>query len=163
MRFDSEEFSRRRFLTGLAAAGVMKPFSSPIRLQGQIAGDGLPVPSESGIDHVVLVMMENRSFDHFLGWLPGANGRQAGLRYPVTTPYNHYSLLRTIEDLFALDHLGFAGQTDANSFGLDVFVPVRSLLQKRPAVRGKFHKVSLKWSWKSALGPCYAQVEVMQV
>jgi phospholipase C len=25
--------------------------------------------------------MENRSFDHFLGWLPGADGRQAGLTY----------------------------------------------------------------------------------
>jgi phospholipase C len=33
----------------------------------------------------VLVMMENRSFDHFLGWLQGANGRQAGLRYPDFT------------------------------------------------------------------------------
>jgi phospholipase C len=26
-------------------------------------------------------MMENRSFDHFLGWLPGADGKQAGLTY----------------------------------------------------------------------------------
>ena len=26
-------------------------------------------------------MMENRSFDHFLGWLPGADGRQAGLAF----------------------------------------------------------------------------------
>ena len=26
-------------------------------------------------------MMENRSFDHFLGWLPGADGKQAGLSY----------------------------------------------------------------------------------
>jgi Phospholipase C len=26
-------------------------------------------------------MMENRSFDHFLGWLPHANGKQAGLVY----------------------------------------------------------------------------------
>jgi len=26
--------------------------------------------------------MENRSFDHLLGWLPGANGRQAGLTFP---------------------------------------------------------------------------------
>jgi phospholipase C len=26
-------------------------------------------------------MMENRSFDHFLGRLPKANGRQAGLTY----------------------------------------------------------------------------------
>ena len=41
----------------------------------------LPAPSLSGIQHVVVVMMENRSFDHFLGWLPGANGLQAGLTY----------------------------------------------------------------------------------
>ena len=27
-------------------------------------------------------MMENRSFDHFLGWAPGADWRQAGLAYP---------------------------------------------------------------------------------
>ena len=26
-------------------------------------------------------MMENRSFDHILGWLPGADGKQAGLTY----------------------------------------------------------------------------------
>jgi phospholipase C len=34
------------------------------------------------IRHIVLVMMENRSFDHFLGWVPGADGEQAGLSYP---------------------------------------------------------------------------------
>ena len=28
-----------------------------------------------GVSHVVILMMENRSFDHFLGWLPGADGR----------------------------------------------------------------------------------------
>jgi phospholipase C len=42
---------------------------------------GLPDPHHSGIEHVVVVMMENRSFDHILGWLPGADGRQAGLAY----------------------------------------------------------------------------------
>ena len=41
----------------------------------------LPTPDASGIEHIVLVMMENRSFDHFLGWLPGAHGVQAGLIY----------------------------------------------------------------------------------
>ena len=41
----------------------------------------LPSPALSGIEHVVVVMMENRSFDHLLGWLPNANGRQAGLTY----------------------------------------------------------------------------------
>jgi phosphatidylinositol-3-phosphatase len=35
------------------------------------------------------------------------------------TAYNHYSLLRTIEDLFGLAPLGYA--QDARSFGLDVF------------------------------------------
>ena len=37
--------------------------------------------AQSGIEHVVVVMMENRSFDHMLGWLPGANGVQAGLTF----------------------------------------------------------------------------------
>ena len=42
---------------------------------------GLPSPAASGIDHVIVVMMENRSYDHFLGWVPGSDGRQAGLTY----------------------------------------------------------------------------------
>jgi hypothetical protein len=37
-----------------------------------------------------------------------------------TTPYNHYSLLGTIEDLFGLDRLGYA-QTVNSVFGPDVF------------------------------------------
>jgi phospholipase C len=41
----------------------------------------LPPPQESGIEHIVVVTMENRSFDHFFGWLPGADGKQAGLSY----------------------------------------------------------------------------------
>ncbi len=36
-----------------------------------------------------------------------------------TTPYDHYSLLRTVEDLFGLGHLGYAGR--ARPFGTDVF------------------------------------------
>ena len=34
------------------------------------------------IRHIVVLTMENRSFDHFLGWVPGADGEQAGLSYP---------------------------------------------------------------------------------
>src|SRR5260370_41688806 len=33
--------------------------------------------------------MENRSFDHILGWLPGADGRQAGLAYPDKNGVKH--------------------------------------------------------------------------
>jgi phosphatidylinositol-3-phosphatase len=36
-------------------------------------------------------------------------------------PYNHYSLLRSIEDMFRLSHLGYAAQSDLATFGKDVF------------------------------------------
>jgi hypothetical protein len=37
------------------------------------------------------------------------------------TPYNHYSLLRTIEDLFGVAHLGYSDAPSVHSFGRDVF------------------------------------------
>jgi phospholipase C len=49
----------------------------------------LPPPEAAGFEHVVVVMMENRSFDHFLGWLPGANGQQAGLPYKDSAGVSH--------------------------------------------------------------------------
>ena len=36
-------------------------------------------------------------------------------------PYNHYALLRSIEDLFGLSHLGFAERQGLKSFGDDVY------------------------------------------
>jgi hypothetical protein len=38
-----------------------------------------------------------------------------------TTPYNHYALLASIEDLFGLSHLGFAGSDGLDRFGTDVY------------------------------------------
>ena len=35
--------------------------------------------------------------------------------------YNHFALLRTIEDAFELDHLGLAGAATLQPFGEDVF------------------------------------------
>ena len=37
------------------------------------------------------------------------------------TAYNHYSMLRSVEDIFALEHLGFAGQAGLQPFGSDVY------------------------------------------
>ncbi|MHB8680481.1 MAG: alkaline phosphatase family protein [Acidimicrobiales bacterium] len=69
---------------GLAARGAMAPALSVGPGSGvvELPLPTLPDPAGSGIEHVVVVMMENRSFDHFLGWLPGANGIQSGLSYP---------------------------------------------------------------------------------
>ncbi len=38
-----------------------------------------------------------------------------------TTPYNHYALLKSIEDLFGITHLGYAGQPGLQGFGTDVW------------------------------------------
>ncbi len=38
-----------------------------------------------------------------------------------TTPYNHYSLLGSLEDVFGLPHLGYARSAGLNRFGLDVY------------------------------------------
>jgi hypothetical protein len=37
------------------------------------------------------------------------------------TPYNHYSFLRSMEDIFGLEHLGFAAADGLVAFGNDVF------------------------------------------
>jgi hypothetical protein len=37
------------------------------------------------------------------------------------TPYNHYALLRSVEDLFGLDHIGYAAQDGLAAFDTDVF------------------------------------------
>jgi phospholipase C len=42
----------------------------------------LPSPKNMPLDTVVVLMMENRSFDHYFGWHPKADSRNTGLRYP---------------------------------------------------------------------------------
>ncbi len=73
-----ERFTRRGLLAAGAAAAVAR---HPLAKAALSSSTRLPSPKKSGIDHVVVVMMENRSFDHFLGWLPHADGKQAGLSY----------------------------------------------------------------------------------
>jgi phospholipase C len=83
----SSRISRRRFIrTSAGAAGAVALGGADILLS---AAPKLPKRNKSGIDHVVVVMMENRSFDHMLGWLPGADGQQAGLAYTDAAGVSH--------------------------------------------------------------------------
>ena len=70
---------RRTFVKGAmgASLGTLGASALPKLAQNPSA---LPAPDSSGIDHIVVVTMENRSFDHLLGWLPGAK-TPAGLSY----------------------------------------------------------------------------------
>jgi len=80
--------TRRRFIQGAAAgAGSALLLGSKPGHAGLL--DILLPPHSTGIEHVVVVMMENRSFDHLLGWLPGATGRQAGVSFPDTIGGTH--------------------------------------------------------------------------
>jgi hypothetical protein len=56
------------------------------------------------------------------------------------TPYNHYSLLRSTEDLFGLSHLGYAAQDGLAPFGADVF----NLVAPTPDPDGPKPTVKLK-------------------
>src|SRR5437667_4376860 len=84
--------SRRRFLKASAgiAAGITFGGLAPSALADK-HNRPLPPPQHSGLDHIVVVMMENRSFDHFLGWLPEAEGRQEGLKYTDSAGVSHHT------------------------------------------------------------------------
>ena len=68
--------SRRKFLQIAAAAGGLAITGTDLLNEAAANASNVMRPNGSGgIRHVVILMMENRSFDHFLGWLPGADGR----------------------------------------------------------------------------------------
>ena len=59
-----------------------------LAVAGSADAKKLPGPKQrntSTVDHIVVVTMENRSFDHLLGWHPTANAVQQGLSYPDET------------------------------------------------------------------------------
>lgn len=124
----NKHFSRRTFLAGLTAASAplamrSAPRSPQLGAGGVVsAATSLPRPGKSGIQHVVVVMMENRSFDHFLGWLPNANGKQAGLTFndvngnpQVTHPLTDYQNCASGDP----DHSYTGGRTEFNNGSCD--------------------------------------------
>jgi phospholipase C len=72
--------TRRRFLYGTCGA-LSTLAACQLSPSAATLSEGLEKSGKSAIKHIIVLMMENRSFDHYLGWLPGADGRQAGLSY----------------------------------------------------------------------------------
>src|SRR3954468_19235448 len=71
------ELSRREFIertayaAGLAGAASVLPVETIVSQAAEAATKRNPLPSPRNveIDHFVILMMENRSFDHYFGWL----------------------------------------------------------------------------------------------
>ncbi|PIF76836.1 phospholipase C [Variovorax sp. 54] len=79
--------SRRNFLTGTATTGAAALALSafPPSIRRALA---IPANNKTGtindVEHVVILMQENRSFDHYFGMLPGVRG--FGDRFTVPLP-----------------------------------------------------------------------------
>jgi hypothetical protein len=68
-------------------------------------------------------------------------------------PYNHYSMLRSVEDLFGLAHIGYAQLPGETSFGADVFNRPCPLIAPRARIRasragtgGGRARITVRWS-----------------
>jgi phospholipase C len=82
--------------------------------------------ASSQIKHIVVVMMENRSFDHFLGWLPNATGKQAGMSYQdvngVAHPTHELAPDWTGCGFNDPDHSYNGGRTEVHGGAMDGFL-----------------------------------------
>ena len=128
--------TRREFIAGATAAAgtlILPGCGQGVTTAGTpsnamvAARDALPtLPADSGIDHIVVVMMENRSFDHYLGWVPGANGVQAGtsLKDSAGTTFNSYDLAPNYQNcnLADPDHSYAGGRIEINNGNMDGFL-----------------------------------------
>ena len=72
----TSSFTRRRLLKGAAQAGSLAAASTlmPLNLQKLMAQGPRRPNSLKDIKHVVMLMQENRSFDHYFGTLAGVRG-----------------------------------------------------------------------------------------
>ena len=110
----SYRLSRRALLQGLGAAGLVTLAGSgrvlsPRAFAGlaQTGVRPLPNPNTSGLDHIVFMMMENRSYDHYLWWLPGGDGR------------NDLTYIDDDGSTVAVDDWGAAGRNDFHGCDAD--------------------------------------------
>ncbi len=121
--------TRREFIGGItavAAGGLALPGCHDDGSIRQAGRSQLPNPAEAGFDHVVVVMMENRSFDHYLGWVPGADGIQAGVTLldGEGNPQMSYDLAPNFQNchLADPDHTYEGGRTEINDGRMDGFL-----------------------------------------
>jgi phospholipase C len=131
--------SRREFLQRTAvAAGLTASLGLTLEpdtilaeaARTQRKATPLPSPRNMPIDTFVVLMMENRSFDHYLGWLPIADGRQAGLTFADKHGVQHAT--HRLADFFQScgfldpDHSWDGGRTELDAGRMGGFLKAAS-------------------------------------
>jgi phospholipase C len=66
--------SRRGLLGGVAGAAATASLLGSLALSIVEAAQGSRKPTLDSIEHVVILMQENRSFDHYYGTMKGVRG-----------------------------------------------------------------------------------------
>ncbi len=86
------------------------------------------------------------------------------------TPYNHYTMLGSVENLLGLKHIGYAGLPGETYFGSDIFNrpcgPAPPVVMPRSAAFGASHgaraRVTVSWRVSTQGGTALASVEVQE-
>jgi phospholipase C len=123
---------RREFVTktaalaGLAGVATAWPVDALVRHAGRVqASTPFPSPRNMPVDTFVVLMQENRSFDHYFGWHPGADARNAGLSYPDDNgvPHPTHSLAPDFQGCAFEDpdHSWEEGAASTTAAGMDGF------------------------------------------
>jgi hypothetical protein len=77
------------------------------------------------------------------------------------TPYNHYTMLRSFEDIFGLTHLGYAQLPGETSFGSDIFnKPCEPPPVVKVRAKVKNQTITVSWSATDTLGPGIGHYQV---
>ena len=73
-------------LSGVAVGGTVLPLSLRRALAATLSDP--PAGTLADIEHIVILMQENRSFDHYFGTMPGVRGfaDPAAIRLPDGRP-----------------------------------------------------------------------------
>jgi phospholipase C len=77
-----EFLARTAALAGTAGLATALPLETLIAEAAKRQRRAIPSPRNLPIDTIVVLMMENRSFDHYFGWHPDADSENEGLSYP---------------------------------------------------------------------------------
>jgi phospholipase C len=136
-RFASERpevhLRRRDFLARTAALAGSAGLASLVPAETLVAEAAkqqarrhFPSPRNLPVDTFVVLMMENRSFDHYFGWYPGADGKNEGLSYPDPQgdPVATHHITSDFQgcDFKDPDHSWFGGRHQYDEGKMDGFV-----------------------------------------
>jgi phospholipase C len=127
-----EHMRRREFLAKTAALAGVAGLATALPARALISqaasaqtAAALPSPGNMPIDTFVVLMHENRSFDHYFGWHPDADAKNAGLTYPDDegNPHPTHSLAPDFQgcDFEDPDHSWEGGRRQYDGGALDGF------------------------------------------